>query len=67
MASAKDLVHKLMSDVGLRERLHHEPDGVLKEYTLTPEEKAAILSVGTRYGFETPSGTVWRKASQLWW
>jgi len=65
-SSVRDLVQKLRADAGLRERLRRDPEGVFKEYDLTAEEKAAVLSVGARYGFETPSGTAWQAASQNW-
>lgn len=67
MSSVKGLISKLMADAGLRERLTHDSDGVLKEYNLTPEEKAAVLSVGTRYGFVTPSGAVLEASKDDWW
>ena len=63
----RDLVHRLMADSGLRERLHRDPEGVFSQYDLTPEEKTAVLSVGTKYGFKTPSGAVWAISSQYWW
>ncbi len=67
MSSVKGLISKLMADAGLRERLAHDSEGVLREYNLTSEEEAAVLSVGTRYGFVTPSGTICAKASENWW
>lgn len=63
----RDLVHRLMADSGLRERFHRDPAGVFSQYDLTPEEKTAVLSVGTRYGFATPSGAVWDVSSVDWW
>ncbi len=68
MSSVKGLISKLMADAGLRERLAHDSEGVLREYNLTSEEKAAVLSVGSRYGFVTPSGTICAKAAGVdWW
>ena len=43
-SSVKGLISKMMADAGLRERLAHDSEGVLREYNLTSEEKAAVLS-----------------------
>lgn len=67
LEAVKDLVQKLMADVGLREKLRQDPEVVFQGHALTAEEKTAILSVGARHGFVTPSGTTWEANSLIWW
>jgi hypothetical protein len=67
LSALRGLVHRLMSDSSLREKLHRDPEGVFSAYELSPEEKAAVLSVNARYGFDASSGAVLAIRSQSWW
>ena len=63
----KELVQKLVARLEFRQRFRHDPEGLFGGYDLTAQERAAVLSVGARYGFSTLSRSLRRIASIDWW
>jgi len=66
ISALRGLVHRLMGDSGLRDRLRQDPEGVFSQYDLTSEEKASVLSVGAKYGFSASSVALHKAASTDW-
>ena len=62
----KELVQKLVARPEFRQGFRHDPEGLFAGYALTAQERAAVLSVGARYGFSTLSRSLRRIASYDW-
>ena len=69
MSQLQELVKKLFSDENTRTEFESNPEGVISQYKLSEEERAAVLKTHSTFGLVTsnsPQLTAAMKASEDW-
>lgn len=64
----QELVHKVFSDEKTKEEFTADPNGVISRFSLSDQEKRAVLATHMRLGLVTAGSTLLeaRTASTLW-
>ena len=63
----QELVKKIFSDEKTRQQFESNPDSVLAQFTLTEQEKKAVLNTHTKLGLVTSDSPATRSSPRSYW